>query len=343
MIRKFAISLAVVAFLISGVYGFILYQRIYQINVKFEEESKLLYIPTGSSFFDVKSILEREKIISNSTSFEWVAEKKNYINLVKPGCYRIYSGWNNEQLVDLLRSGDQEPVKVTFNNLRFVEQLAGTVSEQLEPDSTSLLEFLNSDSLITVLGFNKETYPALFIPNTYEFYWNTSPADFMSRVTKEFKAFWSEERKAKAVKLGLSQSEVSTLASIVESETNKNDEKPRVAGVYLNRLRKGMLLQADPTLIFATRDWNARRVLNKHKEVDSPYNTYKYKGLPPGPIRIPEISSIDAVLNAEFHNYLYFCAREDFSGYHSFASTYREHKRNARRFQAALNSKGVYK
>lgn len=341
--KKVVISMLTALILGGAVVAFVLYQRIYAPSVLNYDNELLLFIPTNSRYVDVLQILEENEIVKNVDAFDWVAQRKNYPNKINPGRYRLSSGMNNNDLVDLLRSGNQEPVTFTFNNVRFVEEIAGKASLVIEPDSSELADFLNDQTLIEHYGFSKPTFSSMFIPNTYEFYWNTSKEEFMNRMANEYKNFWNDERKRKAIQLGLSQSQISILASIVESETKKNDEKPVVAGVYLNRLRKNMLLQADPTLVFATQDWNARRVLNIHKEIDSPYNTYKYKGLPPGPIRVPEQSSIDAVLNAASHDYLFFCAKEDFSGYHSFAKTYAEHKRNARRFQSALNQKGVYK
>ncbi|MCK9255795.1 MAG: endolytic transglycosylase MltG, partial [Bacteroidales bacterium] len=203
------------------------------------------------------------------------------------------------------------------------------------------VKLLKSQDLAKKYGFNENTFLAMFIPNSYEFYWNTSAEQFVERMAKEYKNFWTEERKQKAANLGFSQSEVSTLASIVEAETQKNDEKARIAGVYINRLNIGMLLQADPTVVYATGDFFLKRVLNKHLEINSPYNTYKYSGLPPGPINIPSISSIDAVLNYEKHNYKFFCAKDDFSGYHVFAVTNAQHEANARKYHQALRSAGI--
>ncbi|MCB0482631.1 MAG: endolytic transglycosylase MltG [Flavobacteriales bacterium] len=327
----------------GSIVAYIFHHRIYAPNVINSKEELYLFIPTGSTSSDVVDLLKEKGLIKNVNSLVWVAERKNYTNNVHPGKYQLQPRMNNNDLIDLLRSGNQVPVTFTFNNVRFAEEIASKAGLVLEPDSAEFAAFFTDNEVIKKYGLSGATFNSIFIPNTYEFYWNTSCEAFLERMAKEYRAFWTDERKMKTKKIGLSQSEVSTLASIVESETKKNDEKPVVAGVYLNRLRKGMLLQADPTLVYATKDWEARRVLNWHKKVDSPYNTYMYKGLPPGPIRIPEPSSLDAVLNAKEHSYLYFCAKEDFSGYHNFASTYNEHLRNARKFQTALNQKGVYK
>ncbi len=340
--KKLVVIVLVMITCLGGYSAWELYSMVYSPNVGFNEEDKYFYIPTGSEFQDVSNALVQQGIITTQTSFDWVAEQKKYKTSVKPGRYLLENGMSNNELVNLLRSGEQEPIMVTFNTVRFKEDLAGKVGAFIEADSTEIIDLLNDDDFVSKYGFNTTTFLTLFLPNTYEFWWNTSAEQFVERMAGEYKKFWTAERKQKANALGLSQSEVSILASIVQKETNKNDEKPTVAGVYLNRLKKGMLLQADPTLVYANRDFTARRVLNKHKKIDSPYNTYKYKGLPPGPICLPSISSIDAVLNAKQHNYLYFCAKADGSGYHSFASTYREHLKNAREFQRELNRRKVY-
>jgi len=338
--------LAMVLVILVGVAGYSAYQfysMVYQPNVGFTENDKYFYIPTGSEFKNVSNALTHENIIQNQASFDWLAEQKNYILNVKPGRYLLKRDMSNNELINLLRSGEQEPITVTFNNIRFKEDLAGKVGKFIEADSTEIIDLLNDKNFVSEYGFNTTTFLTLFLPNTYEFWWNTSAEEFIVRMASEYRKFWTADRKQKASGHGLSQSEVSILASIVQKETNKNDEKPTVAGVYLNRLKKGMLLQADPTLVYANRDFTARRVLNKHKKIDSPYNTYKYKGLPPGPICLPSIGSIDAVLNTKIHDYLFFCAKPDGSGYHSFASTYRQHLKNARAFQRELNHRKVYK
>lgn len=328
---------------LGGFSGWQFYVMVYNSNVGFSENDKYFYIPTGSDFMQVSSALSENGIIQNQASFDWVSEQKNYKLNIRPGRYLLQRGMSNNDLVNLLRSGEQKPVLVTFNNVRFKEDLAGKASASIEADSVQIIELLNDREFVSKYGFNTTTFLTLFLPNTYEFYWNTSAEEFVTKMASEYKKFWTADRKQKATNLGLSQSEVSILASIVQKETNKNDEKPTVAGVYLNRLKKGMLLQADPTLVYANRDFTARRVLNRHKKIDSPYNTYKYKGLPPGPICLPSISSIDAVLNSKKHSYLFFCAKADNSGYHSFASTYKEHLRNARAFQRELNRRKVYR
>jgi UPF0755 protein len=243
----------------------------------------------------------------------------------------------------LLRSGEQLPVNLIFNNIRDINQLAGAVGRQIEADSVSIVKLLTDSTYLSLLGLNREIAPILFIPNTYEMYWNTSAEGFIKRMHDEYIKFWKGERTSLANEIGLTIAEVVTLASIVEKETNKNDEKPIIAGVYMNRLKAGWRLQADPTVIYAIGDYSIKRVLNVHKEFRSPYNTYQVHGLPPGPICIPSIASIDAVLNYDRNSYLFFCAKDDLSGYHVFARTNRQHNINARKYQEALNKMGIYK
>jgi UPF0755 protein len=242
-----------------------------------------------------------------------------------------------------LRAGKQDPVKLVFNNIRTKQELAGNISAQIEADSVSILTKLDDNNYLKQFGFTSQNVMSMFIPNTYEVYWNITAEKFMERMFKENKAFWNEKRIQKLKEIRLTQLEAYTLASIVEKETNQNDEKPDVAGVYINRLRDGWLLQADPTLVFALGDFSIKRVLNVYKTINSPYNTYMYLGLPPGPICLPSISSIDAVLNFRQHKYMYFCAREDFSGYHNFAVTLDQHLLNAAKYQQALDKQGIKK
>ena len=303
----------------------------------------IIFIPTGSTYNDLQAILSEAKVLDNEQSFNWVAKQKELSTNIRPGRYVLKNGMSNNQLVNMLRGGLQTPVNVTFNNIRDVNQLAGRIAKQIEADSASISELFHNQEYIKEHGFNDYTIPALFLPDTYQFYWNTDAEGFAVRMLQEYSKFWTDDRKEQAKNLGLTPIQVSTLASIVNKETNMTDEMPRVAGVYLNRLKSNWLLQADPTLIFALNDYTIKRVLNVHKEVESPYNTYKYVGLPPGPICIPSVAAVKAVLNAEQHHYYYFCAKEDFSGYHNFAKTLAEHNRNAARYQQALNQRGIMK
>lgn len=257
---------------------------------------------------------------------------------LKSGSYVVEPGEKAWRLAGRISNQRQNPVKVTFNNLRTFGQLIGRLDAQLLADSASLAAA--TDSLLGAGGVAKANYAAHFLPDTYEFYWNEPAADVVKKITGHYERFWNESRKAKAADLHLTSDEVAVIASIVEEETNKADERPSVARLYLNRLDAKMKLQADPTVKFALGDFTIKRVLNKHLQVNSPYNTYKYPGLPPGPIRIPEASTLDAVLDAPDHDYIYMCAREDFSGYHNFASDYATHQANAKKYQAALDRNG---
>jgi len=302
-----------------------------------------LFIRDKDNFEKVVQLLKENGCLTKVKTFEQLAAFKNYDTHVKPGAYKLQKGWSNNQLINILRSGAQTPVKITFNNVRTFEDLAGKLSRQLQCDSITFLLHFKNDSNILKLGYKQETLPVIFIPNTYSVYWTTTPSAFLSRMKLEHDQFWTESRKQKARNAGLSSLEVATLASIVQEESNKNDEKPIIAGVYLNRLRKNWPLQADPTIRFALGDFTIRRILTAQLSVESPYNTYLKTGLPPGPINFPEISSLEAVLNYKVHDFFYFCAKEDFSGYHNFAKTLSEHNRNARKYQEALNRMKVYK
>ncbi|OFX45463.1 MAG: aminodeoxychorismate lyase [Bacteroidetes bacterium GWA2_30_7] len=339
---KIFFSVILILIISGGIIGYHYYKKIYYPNIIVKDKD-YLYIPTGSTFQDVVRIIENRRLVKDINSFEWVAELKKYPEKVRAGKYLLRKNMNNNELVNLLRAGLQTPVMVVFNNARTKEQLAGKVSKNIEADSSHVISLLDSDSFVTKYGFNSESIMTMFIPNSYELFWNTSAEQFFDRIATEYKQFWSDERKNKAKSLGLSQSEVSILASIVEQETIKKDERPRVAGVYLNRLKKKILLQADPTVIYAMGDFTIKRVLREYLNYDSPYNTYKYVGLPPGPICLPSISSIDAVLNSEKHDYIFFCAKEDFSGYHNFAKTAEQHGINAVKYRMALNKRKIYK
>jgi len=319
------------------------YGRIFLTSVNLDGDHQIFYISTGSGFDEVTESLEREGIVEDIKSFRWVAIKKDYDSMVKPGRYKIRDGISNNDLVNLLRTGNQDPVLVVFNNVRTLDQLAGKVSRYLETDSCMLADYLLQEELAARYGFESYNFTSMFIPNTYEFFWTATPGEFTDRMHLEYQNFWEGERDRKAGRLGMSRVEVVTLASIVDEETLFDEENARVAGVYLNRLENGIPLQADPTLKFALGDFNLKRILNDDKKIDSPYNTYKYTGLPPGPISIPSVSAIDGVLNFEKHGYLYFCAKSDFSGYHAFAKTLSQHNRNAREYQQELNKQRVFR
>ncbi|WP_262249450.1 endolytic transglycosylase MltG [Parapedobacter soli] len=304
-------------------------------------DAEYLYIYSHWDFEDVMTSIGELHAVEDTATFRWAAVKMEYPGRVKPGKYKLEPGMNNRTLINRLGGGFQEPVKLRFENLRLKENLAAVLARQLEPDSIAFIDLLNDDGSAAHFGFDSENFLSMFIPNTYEFYWNTSTEQFAERMNSEYQKFWNDDRRQKAAALNLSVQEVAVLASIVKGEALHTDEMPTIAGLYLNRLRKGMLLQADPTVIFANNDFTIRRVLYRHLRTDSPYNTYLYRGLPPGPIMMPSIASIDAVLNYHQHDYIYMCAKDDFSGYHNFAVTQAEHNINARKFQQALNERNI--
>lgn len=334
------ISVSVIAISMS----FYFYQVFFSPNVLIDSDtSYTLKIPSNSTFKTVSDQLYKDRVINDMLSFSFVSKVLDYQGSVKPGLYVIKPRQTNLQLVKQLRSGIQTPIRVTFNNVRTKEDLAEKITANMEIDKSQFLSLLQDSVYIRKYNFNEETVMSMFVPNTYEVWWNTSAETLFDRMYKEYQSFWTENRKQKAAELGLSQQEVSTLASIVQAESQqKADERPIIAGLYMNRLRMGMPLQADPTLVFAVGDFEIKRVLNVHKEIESPYNTYKNLGLPPGPINLPDIKSLDAVLNAENHSYLYMCAKDDFSGYHAFATNLAQHNANARRYQTALNAAKIF-
>lgn len=339
MRRRYIILMVLVVIILVVVFlSSSLYQGIFGGNVMVKGKGHAyLIIPTGAGFEDVRSILSEGGWLKNERTFVWLAEKKNYPRHVHAGRYLISNGMSNNALINLLRSGRQEPVTVTFTSVRSLNQMAGTVGRQIEADSSDIIGLLTNRNFLSSRKITPETLPAYFIPNTYEFWWNTSAEEFFDRMMTEYKRFWNDTRDEKAEKQGLSRIDVSTLASIVDEETVFDDEKPAIAGVYLNRLRKDIPLQADPTIKFAIGDFTIRRVLTKQLQFNSPYNTYKNRGLPPGPIRIPSIAALESVLNAEKHDYYYFCAKDDFSGYHHFSRTLEQHNMYARKYRQALN------
>lgn len=340
-----AVLLIIMVFLFgAGTKVFFMYRDIYGISVDLKGEKRsYFYIGTGETMEDVLQNFEKSGKIRRLKGLAWVMDQKNYANHVNPGCYELTHGMDNNVLVNMLRSGMQSPVNLTFNNCRTLEDFTGKIARQIELDSASLLSALKDEEVVKPYGFSVNTIAVMFIPNTYQVFWDITADEFIKRMHKEYLAFWSVDRLKKAEEIGLSPVQVSILASIVDEETIKEDEKSMVAGVYINRLKRRIRLQACPTLKFALGDFSIRRLQNKDKQIDSPYNTYKYYGLPPGPIRQPSISGIDAVLNYQKHRYLYFCARADFSGYHVFAKTLAEHNRNARKYHRALNDERIFR
>lgn len=338
--NKLSIILAIVSVIIViaiavGVFGYV------YVTKKYEGEDVWLYVPKNIEEQALQDSLELKlgADVGDRIYFLWecLGGKLSKAN----GAYRISTGETAIDIVNKLRRGAQTPIKIVFNNVRTIEQLAQRISEQM---NWTDVDFLNAcDSILPLHGFKTPEFTAAFFPDTYEFYWTTRVDKVVTRLLEYRNNYWTEERRAKAKSMGLTPVKVATLASIVEEETNKSDERGKVARLYLNRLDKGMKLQADPTVKFAVGDFSLRRITNKHLEINSPYNTYQVAGLPPGPIRIPSKSTLEAVLNAPKHNYIYMCAKEDFSGYHNFATDYSTHLQNARRYQAELNKRKIYK
>ncbi|MCL6524595.1 MAG: endolytic transglycosylase MltG [Thermoflavifilum sp.] len=324
----------IVALSFAGYFAY----RIFRPNTYPFQEKTYVYIPTGATYKQVLKELKDQHIVRNIRDFDWLARKLHYPQHIHPGRYRISPGMSNLQLVRLLYSGRQTPVRLVIGKLRTKKDLIRLVSHHLEADSASMATLLSDQVYLRQYGLDTNTALCVIIPNTYFFFWNTSAEGFFKRMYHYYQRFWDSTRLQEAQKIGLSPIEVIILASIVEEETAHDSEKPLIASVYLNRLQRGMPLAADPTVKYAIGDFSLRRIYSKYTRFDSPYNTYLYKGLPPGPICTPSPASIDAVLHAPRTNYLYFCAKADFSGYHTFASSYVEHLKNARKYQAALDS-----
>jgi len=325
------------------IYGFVLISQIFSANTKFEEKELYVYVPTGANYTDVKKILE--PYIKNFDNFEMVANKRSYPENVKSGRFLLKKDMNNIDLVRAMRSN--VPVKLAFNNQERLENFAGRVGSEIEADSLSLMKAFKDSTFLATNGFNEDNVFAMFIPNTYEIYWNTSAEKFRDKMIKEYHNFWTAERIEKAKKQGLTPVQATILASIVHKESVKKDERPRIAGVYLNRLRLEMPLQADPTVIYALKlrdnnfDQVIKRVFYNDLIMKSPYNTYVNVGLPPGPIAMPDITALEAVLNPEKNDYIYFCASVERFGYHEFASTLAEHNVNAKKYSDWIASQGV--
>lgn len=336
MIKKiiyFSVSLVVIAICIG-------YYFLYAPNIKTEKFE--LFIHDNSNYTKVKQELISNNVISNVTTFDMVAGLMNYKKEDVPsGRFIIERGMSNRQLITKLRAGDQDPIQLTFNNVRNIQELAGLLSKYLSSDSLSLYNAFIDPSKLQEFGLNPETAMTLFIPNTYEVFWNVSAEKLIKRMKKENDEFWNANRIQKAKQINLTKEQVYTLASIVEKESNNEKERPTIAGVYLNRLRIGDKLRADPTVVFAIGDFELRRVLFEHLNFDSPYNTYMYAGLPPGPIYMPSKNSIDAVLNYEKHEYLFFCAKPGYDSEHSFAKTAEQHQRNANIYHVWLEKEGI--
>ncbi|MDR1090350.1 MAG: endolytic transglycosylase MltG [Prevotella sp.] len=328
--------IAVIAIIAVVAYGYSVLATGFDIG-----KTVYVYVNEDKNYKALLDELRDSAKVESISNFEMLSAALGYKDNMRTGRYAVTPDMTIYDLIRDLRSGNQIPVKLKFNNIRTKDDLSKRISGQLMLSEKSLYNKLDDINTCGSLGFTPENVVAIFIPNTYEIYWDIDTDDFLQRMKKEYSRFWDEKRTAKALEAGLSPMEVSTLASIVEEECTFSDEYPVVAGLYLNRLRTGQPLQADPTVKFAVGDFSLRRILNKHLEINSPYNTYRHTGLPPGPIRIPSIKAIDAVLNHDKNDYLYMCAKEDFSGKHNFANTYDKHQVYAAKYRNALNLRGI--
>lgn len=340
MKKKNILFITSIVILLFGIITSIVYFNLF--NKPFiVDKPTYIYIDEDDNIDSVYIKIEENlnpKTIGGIKFLSWI---QDYDKNIFTGAYKFDSETSSLQAFRKLKSGSQTPVKLIIPSTRMIDKLIGKATKQIMADSAQIMNLLKDSSYIASLGFNKETLPALFIPNTYEVYWNMSAEGLIKRMKKEYDSYWNENRLAKAKAIGMSPIEIATLASIVEEETANNAEKPIVAGLYINRLKRGIPLQADPTVKFSLKDFGLKRILFKHLEVDSPYNTYKITGLPPGPIRIPSVTGLNSVLNYTHHNYIYMCAKEDFSGTHNFASTLSQHNINARKYQQALNKRNI--
>lgn len=343
-IKKILIAIVLIGLVVAAVISYNIYSIMFDSNTAFNNEEAYVYVPTNATYPDVREQLE--PLLKDIESFDVLAKQKKYVANIKAGRFIIKKGMNNNDIINSIRSKNV-PLKLSFNNQETLENLAGRIASQIEPDSSSILQVMKDPKFLKENDFSNATALAMYIPNSYEFFWNTSATDFRERMLKEYKRFWNAARLTKAKALNLTPQQVMVMASIVQKETAKNDERPRIAGVYMNRFKIGMPLQADPTVIYAikksTNDFNQviKRVLYKDLELDSPYNTYKYSGLPPGLIAMPDISAIDAVLNYENHDYFYFVADVKNFGYHKFAKTLSQHNVNRQEYVRWINQQGV--
>ena len=343
-IKKILVAIAIIGLAIAAYFAYFIYGAMLKPNTAFNNEEAYIFIPTHAKYQEVREQLE--PLLIDIDGFDALAEQKKYTTNIKAGRFVIKKGMNNNDIINSIRSKNI-PLRVAFNNQERLEDLAGRIAFQIEPDSLTLLMAMTDPEFLSKNNFNEDTALAMYIPNSYEFFWNTSAEGFRDKMLKEYNRFWTAEREAKAKKLNLSKNEVIALAAIVHKETAKVDERPRVAGVYLNRLRKGIPLQADPTVIYAVKKQDGnfnrviKRVLYKDLETNSPYNTYKNAGVPPGPIFMPDVSAIDAVLNPEKHDYIYFVANVKNFGYHKFAKTLSQHNQNKQEYVRWINKQGV--
>jgi UPF0755 protein len=339
---KIILGVLMLGLIIVGFFGMKFYSLYFAPNVN--GNAKYLYIATGESYRKFLTDIKHNPIfLDDIESFEDAASRMNLAKSLKPGRYALSKGMNNRTLINKIKAGNQDAVKLKFQNIRKKENFAAYLAKNMESDSLAFIKVLDSAALIEKYGFTKENVYTMFIPNTYEFYWNINPTEFFEKMHQQYEQFWTAERKAKATQLKLTPIQATILASIVDWEALYDKEMPTIARLYLNRLNNGILLQADPTVIYANNDFTIKRVTGVHLAVNSKYNTYKYAGLPPGPIMMPSIKAIDAVLNPGTNNYIFMCAKEDFSGYHNFAETREQHEINGKKYRDALNKRKIFK
>ena len=342
--KKILFAVAMIGLIIIGYFAYYVYSAMLVPNTAFNNDEAYIYISSHANYQDVREDLI--PLLKDIKTFDALAARKKYNINIKAGKYRIVKDMNNNDIINSIRSNNI-PIRLSFNNQNSLKQLAGRVALQIEADSTTLVSTMRDTTFYSENSFTKPTALGMYLPNSYELFWNTSAKEFRTRMLKEYNRFWTEKRLTKAKELGLNQGEVMALASIVYEESKQKSEQAKIAGVYINRLKNKWPLQADPTLKFAAyqlpkyKNTIIRRVLNEHKNIDSPYNTYKNAGLPPGLITMPDISAIDAVLNYEKHNYFYFAADAQKPGFHKFAKTLSQHNQNARAYQRYLSSQGV--
>ena len=344
--KKIAAAIVLFGLIGSGIFSYYIYSVMLVPNTNFSSKEAYIFVPTNASFLDVKNDLK--PLLKDIETFEVLAKQKKYISNIKAGRFLISNGMTNNDIINSIRSRNL-PIKIAFNNQHSLEDLATRISSQIEANNSDLLKVLSDPEFLEANGFTNENAIAMYLPNSYEFFWNTSATTFRSRMLKEFKRYWNEERLIKAKNIGLSSLQVMVLASIVHEESKQVSEQARISGVYMNRLNNGWPLQADPTIKFAAyklpyyNNTIIKRVLNKHKSIVSPYNTYMNKGLPPGLIAMPDLSAINAVLNYETHSYYFFAADAEKPGLHKFSKNLSGHNRNAKAYQSYLNLKGIKK
>ena len=338
--RNILLSILIGAFLLCAVAGGTFYYYLFAPQFH-PSKTVYIYVDRDDTADSIYHKIKEFGHVNKFTGFQWMAKYKDFDQNIHTGRYAIRPNDNVYHVYSRFSRGYQEPMNLTIGSVRTLDRLARSIGKQLMIDSAEIASQLFDSTFQAQMGYTNITLPSLFIPETYQVYWDMSVDEFFKRMKDEHERFWNKDRLSQATAIGMTPEEVSTLASIVEEETNNNEEKPMVAGLYINRLHQDMPLQADPTIKFALQDFGLRRITNEHLKVNSPYNTYKYAGLPPGPLRIPTIKGLNSVLNHTKHKYLYMCAKEDFSGRHNFAVTLAEHNRNANRYRAELNRRRI--